>query len=212
MQLDPNLKNWLDEKLEERLNPADFFNKSTANEDIVNISNLIALFTEPQILTQYTSKVHDEIYEDVIQAELILHLLTEEFKHMLKILNIPLDLRIKAVDSTYQLFSKWYMQLGQDLDKDWNQSCHMFWDVVCFSYHNKENEKTDEQKAINDAIFKVLCQILRLPNKQIQISALHGLNHLKDERAKLVIDNFIRLTKDKELTKWAKYYKTFKGM
>jgi hypothetical protein len=69
-----------------------------------------------------------------------------------------------------------------------------------------------DRQAVRDAIFKCLTAIIHLPIRHCQASALHGFNHLKDDRCHLVIDNFIARCTDPELIAYARVCRSYRGL
>ena len=56
-----------------------------------------------------------------------------------------------------------------------------FWDALIEVYEREG--RPDSAKAVHDELYFALCQQLRVREEGLQMSALHGLNHLRDVRA-----------------------------
>jgi hypothetical protein len=105
---------------------------------------------------------------------------------------IPLQLRTECIASMPALFRKLF--LTHPLD----QACYMWWDML------RHFGDTGDPKII-DAMVAALEQILALPVRHCQISALHGLGHLVHTSKAAIIGRFLRRNSgaDAELVEYA---------
>lgn len=154
-----------------------------------------ALFRNPQALEPYGPE----------QAERMLTNLHIKLALTLRDENAPLDLCLDAVVATDSLYRHWYNRIPE-----YTHSGEYFWDSVCYMYTYGE-ELSEREQAIEDAIFRTLTTILALVNPRCQAGALHGFNHLKDDRCHLVIDNYIARCNDPELVAYARLFDSTRG-
>jgi hypothetical protein len=117
--------------------------------------------------------------------------------------SVPLDLKIKVIKLSRKLFSEWMVKHPENA-----MSGFMFWDSVCC----QDEVVKSWDRSVKDEVFNSLIDILKIDNYTCQLSALHGFNHLKDDRCQLVIDNFLKENKDKELATAAEAYRTYTVM
>ena len=72
-------------------------------------------------------------------------------------------------------------------------SAHMWWDQLAFEYgYDLEEEQHPYQKGeagyrLQQVMFETLCEILKLPSKDCQFDALHGLNHVRHAQTEPVL-------------------------
>ena len=179
------INNWITAILEDR---ADVLASISSTQ---YLENAVKLFDDPEILKKYR-------FENV---EIILGEISQELH--LQIFNdrIPVSLRLRCIHAAFNLFDKWYSNYA-----GYSHSCDHFWDI----YYNYD--QLAAQPLIQEAIFDTLHKILNIRNSECQGSALHGFNHLRDDRCKPLIDEFIRECTDHDLLDVAKIAKTYGGL
>jgi hypothetical protein len=155
-----------------------------------------ALFRNPSALRRFPPKLVEQLLTD-------LHI---SFALALRDDDTPLDLCLDAVVAAYALFRHWYNHVAE-----YSHSGDFFWDSVCQMYEYGER-LSPRQQAIKDAIFRTLTAIIKLDNPYCQVSALHGFNHLKDDRCHLVIDNFLARCTDPGLAAYARLCRTYRAL
>ena len=62
-------------------------------------------------------------------------------------------------------------------------ACYMWWDLI------RDGEASDER--VTETMLQALSSILQIPLVACQISALHGLGHLKHSGKKTIIENYL---------------------
>ena len=105
--------------------------------------------------------------------------------------NIPWQLRKECINSMAKIFENLF---SGDPHGD---ICHMWWDLLR-SFDDPVDERTES------VIFNTLSRILQLDSNHCQLSALHGLGHLKHPEKKHVISDY--LEKHPELDEKSKSY------
>jgi hypothetical protein len=91
----------------------------------------------------------------------------------------------------------WYGDSTTDSD-----DLNMFWDLVL-------NNPSPSGPAVSAAAFEALCYQLDMPNRWIQLSAIHGFNHLKEPRCRPILRRFIESCEDEHLRDYARRAMTF---
>jgi hypothetical protein len=96
---------------------------------------------------------------------------------------IPLSLRIDCVSAMPTIFREFLM------DHPLEETCLMWWDLL-------RPVSDDEDPVIVEATLQALEEILKLPARHCQQSALHGLGHLNHPKRGEVIREFLRKNVD----------------
>lgn len=168
-----------------------FYNNSLCcfdpEEELNHYNNLIKLFNNPEILNQYKPG----------KVENLLLRAASDFSTSININYPPLEIKLKLVKSCYALFQNWFAKQSTP-----SEGCFMFWDAM-IGRPNFNKNMSNEELVIYEAFYDCLKYVLSINNKNCQLSALHGLNHLKDKRIPALLDNFISNCKDKELVEYA---------
>lgn len=92
---------------------------------------------------------------------------------------IDSSLRRACVISMVNVFDRLFSR------NSFGEACFMWWD------HLRDFDK-DPDPEISEAILEALTQILNIDSADCQISALHGLGHLKHPKKKRLIETFLR--------------------
>lgn len=108
--------------------------------------------------------------------------------------DVPLELRLRVIGSTYDLFRKLFAVRCRDLIFGGGLPvygiCYMFWELFPL-----ENTSSDPEDApLCEKKIAVLERILDLDNAMCQYSALHGLGHAQSdipERTTEIIDRYL---------------------
>lgn len=98
---------------------------------------------------------------------------------------LPWAVRAKCVASMVILFRDIFSQLPIE------HACFMWWDELRDWDHRK-----DRDPHIREVIVKALEQILTLPSRDCQMSALHGLGHLPHPSRVSLIQDYLQQTSD----------------
>lgn len=107
---------------------------------------------------------------------------------------VPADLRLRLVRSTYDLFLRLFavrcgrLELGGE--PPLYRICYMFWEI--FPLENKPENPRDA--ALCEEKISALERILEIDNPMCQYSALHGLGHAQfelPERSAEIIDSWL---------------------
>ena len=106
--------------------------------------------------------------------------------------DISIELRLDCIASMPTIF--------RDLlaDRPLKQACYMWWDML------RRFEAAGDPTIVN-AMVVALEQILALPARHCQMSALHGLGHLEHPLKAAIIENFVQRNAplDSELRQYA---------
>lgn len=113
--------------------------------------------------------------------------------------DVPTPKKVAGIQSIYDLyrdcFAKRCTETLGHIDEpgasDLNPICYMFWDVCPISYL----EVVEERRDLEDAVFWVLENTIRLPHRACIEAGLHGLGdiaHRYERRVKEVIDGFLK--------------------
>jgi hypothetical protein len=78
-------------------------------------------------------------------------------------------------------------QMENCFDMWWDMIAHAFWGDINYS----GSSLTDDNRAVLNAMFETLCEILSLPDPRCQQYALHGLGHLQHPDVSKVVQKFI---------------------
>jgi len=125
---------------------------------------------------------------------------------------VPTQKKVDAIRSIYDLYRNCFAKrctevLGykdEPSASDLNSICYMFWDV-CPTVTNLDNAK--DQKELEEAIFWVLENIIRLPHRACIEGGLHGLGEIScyyEKRVREVITEFLKTAQfDPVLRKYA---------
>ncbi len=91
-----------------------------------------------------------------------------------------------------------------------NKALFGFWDSVLT--HFSEEGLWLQHPLLREAFFSALLGQLSSPNRYCQMSALHGLNHLRHPRTQVAIDWFLSAAGDQELREYAGVVRRFEAM
>jgi len=105
---------------------------------------------------------------------------------------IAIELRLDCIAAMPTIFR------GLLADRPLEQACYMWWDML------RRFEDVGDPTIVN-AMVVALEQILALPSRHCQMSALHGLGHLTHPLKAAIIENFVQKnpTLDPELCQYA---------
>jgi hypothetical protein len=108
--------------------------------------------------------------------------------------DIPQNLRVECIEAMPVMFREFLT------DHPLDTACFMWWDMLRYF-----GESPDP--AIVSTMSLALDEVLRLPARHCQLSALHGLGHLKHESKEGVIRSYLAasLNIDDELRKYAEH-------
>jgi hypothetical protein len=88
----------------------------------------------------------------------------------------------KCILAMVKVFEDVFVELS-NLD-----SCYMWWDLLL---HSGTEDDPDNDPRLKEAMFQAMSKILEIPSLDCQISALHGLGHLKHPAKKAQIENYL---------------------
>ena len=116
--------------------------------------------------------------------------------------DVALAAKISAIQSIHLLyrdcFSKRCAESLGHIDEpgatELNPICYMFWDVCPLSYVHDSNHARE----LEDAVFTVLHDTIRIPHRACIEGGLHGLGHLAyqyEKRVGKIIDDYLKSAK-----------------
>jgi hypothetical protein len=92
--------------------------------------------------------------------------------------HLPLHLRLECVDAMPTMFRDFFLEHPLDT------ACFMWWDML-------RTFSDSPERSVVEQMIAALDQILRLPVRHCQMSALHGLGHLRHESKDGVVRAFL---------------------
>ena len=96
---------------------------------------------------------------------------------------IPLPVRLECIEAMPAMF--WAFLIDHPLDT----ACFMWWDMLRFF-----GESPDRR--VQEAMLRALDEVLQVPSRHCQVSALHGLGHLAHEGKEAIIRRFLATNAD----------------
>jgi hypothetical protein len=105
---------------------------------------------------------------------------------------ISMELRLDCIAAMPTIFRRLFA------DRPLDQACYMWWDML------RHFGDTGDSKIVN-AMVVALEEVLALPARHCQMSALHGLGHLEHPLKAAIIEDFVQRnpTLDPELRQYA---------
>jgi hypothetical protein len=183
------------------------YSESIPSSPWVLVNHLARLFSEfGQIARKYTLAQVDQGIWGMWGANLRLY----EF---LFASSAPLESRLNCIRSMHHVYSDYVSQLGRQPDSEiggiymwWDLILHGFWDlsrpVVPGSFRGDASKLDEESRVMLDVLFETLTQILAIPNRACQQSALHGLGHLYHPNVHDAVQRFIGASPSGFELKW----------
>jgi hypothetical protein len=125
--------------------------------------------------------------------------------------DVPTHKKVAGILSIYELYRDCFAKrctetLGHTDEpgaSDLNAICYMFWDLCPLLWL----DKTKDEQLLEDAVFSVLENTIRLPHRACIEGGLHGLAHISYRnvsRVKHVVSIFLRTTRlDETLREYA---------
>jgi hypothetical protein len=106
--------------------------------------------------------------------------------------DIPVELRLDCIAAMPTMFREFLV------DRPLKAACWMWWDML-------RSFDDDPDPRIVGGMVRALADVLQLPAQHCQMSALHGLGHLKHEAKETIIRTFIADGRDlnRELLEYA---------
>jgi hypothetical protein len=116
--------------------------------------------------------------------------------------SVPLENRLPCIRSMYHVYSDFVANLQTELGPNLS-GLYMWWDLLLHGFWTPDKphfpgtwkgdaSKLDpESRQILDVMFETLQQILLLPDRESQKSALHGLGHLDHPGVRDEVQQFI---------------------
>lgn len=134
--------------------------------------------------------------------EVILSIATETSLILIES-DVALTLRVAFLESCGALFEARFSALKPlSLREAYTHICFLFWDAL-LSYVGPSTPLRDDLRILRETVFQCLSQLLAMDNLECQRSALHGFNHLQDDRCRSLIDAFMSRCEDAELKAYA---------
>jgi len=174
----------------------------------VLVNHLARLFSEfGQIASKFTLAQVDQGIWGMWGANLRLY----EF---LFISSVPLESRLNCIRSMYHIYYDYVSQLEREPDPEIESGIYMWWDLILHGFWDSSRpviagtwqvdaSKLDaESLVLLDVLFETLTQILAIPNRASQQSALHGLGHLYHPRVHDAVQRFIDMNPSGFSLKW----------
>lgn len=174
--------------------PTDFFTHS------------IVLFNNASILSGYALPIIKDFIESIVSQYRVVVI----WNFGRDTYRVPLEIKVELIDSIFFLFRDYFSSFKKRTEP--LTFIFMFWDGLFYDTFHDKDKLSQEMKIIEDRIFSCLCKILTLDSELCQYSALHGFNHLRDDRCKSIIDEFIAGCKDKELIEFANRAKNYEEL
>ena len=128
--------------------------------------------------------------------------------------SVPLESRLRCIRSMFHVYSDYVSKLEREPDPDvesgffmwWDLILHGFWDssrpVVPGTWRGDASKLDSESRVLLDVMFETLTQILALPSRESQRSALHGLGHLYHPKVPDAVQRFIDASASDFSLKW----------
>jgi len=163
---------------------------------------------EPQVTLRHLTRLCTEflqLSERLSQESLcigITGILSHAFFELQRILwdhAVPLEQRVHCIRSMYRVFADYVANCKMEV----MENCFfMWWELVCNSFWSertdtwkiplkKYEELSGEDRALLDAMFETLVQILNLDDDRSKSAALHGMGHLHHPGVRRVVQEFI---------------------
>jgi hypothetical protein len=141
------------------------------------------LFRDPSSLASYDDAHLEQGFWFIVGSQL-----AEWLWHN----GISLELRLGCIAAMPTLFRELFVQ------RPLEQACYMCWDMLRYF-------KDDGDPKIVAAMVTALQEVLMLPARHCQVSALHGLGHLEHASKRTIIEDFMRRNPsvDSELREYA---------
>ena len=96
---------------------------------------------------------------------------------------IPLPARLECIEAMPAMFRAFL------IDHPLDTACFMWWDMLRFF-----GESPDHR--VQEAMLRALDEVLQVPSRHCQLSALHGLGHLEHEGREPIIRRFLAANPD----------------
>ena len=173
-----------------------YFESVPSSPEIV-VDHLTNLFTQfGKIASKYTLAQVDQGVWGMWGVTLRLH-------ELLFGPPVPLKSRLDCIRSMYHVYSDYVSNLERPPDPEiesgfdmwWDLVLHGFWDssrpVIAGTWRGDASKLDAESHVLLNVLFETLTQILAIPNRASQLSALHGLGHLYHPQVHDVVQGFI---------------------
>lgn len=137
------------------------------------LAQSIRLFRDPEVLLdKYTA-------EQIEQGFCYLLFWAGGLERWIWAKEIDSALRTECVMSMVNVFERLFSK------QTYSEACYMWWDYL------RNSEKNDPDPKVKEAMLEALTQILNIDSADCQISALHGLGHLKHPEKPRLIEKFL---------------------
>ncbi|HTZ74527.1 MAG TPA: hypothetical protein VMB47_11445 [Candidatus Aquilonibacter sp.] len=116
---------------------------------------------------------------------------------------VPLTLRLDCIRSMRHVYSDYVSKLEKEPDREVESGFYMWWDFILHGFWNSSRPVVTgtlrgdalaldaESRVQLDVLFETLTEILAIPNRVSQESALHGLGHLYHPQVRDAVQRFI---------------------
>lgn len=157
----------------------------------------VELFSSPAfLLDQYNKEVLDQGFW-ALQSNTLSCSVVE----LIWDVDVDRNLRKQVIFSMFTLYKELFAINSLDT------SANMWWDSIAYDYccGNKFRDRSEEEREMQDAIFKMLGDVLYLNSLDCQIAALHGLGHLRHPETETLILQYLESHPelDSEVKKYA---------
>lgn len=155
---------------------------------------------EPRLKAEYLAETfehadrHIARFSDTQLESALWHIIGGNYAIDAVSAELPIDLRLRVIRSTYDLFQKLFAARCDEIDWPGNfplyRVCYMFWEI----FPLEDRASVPEDAPVCDEKIAVLERILGLDNPMCQYSALHGLGHAHSvipERTTEIIDRYL---------------------
>jgi hypothetical protein len=174
------------------------YSESVPSSPEIVVNHLTKLFLEfGQIASKYTLAQVDQGIWGILGANLRLY----EF---LFASSVPLQSRLSCIRSMYHVYFDYVSQLETQPDPEVETGIYMWWDLILHGFWDSSrpvvpgtkwrgdaSQLDSESRLLLDVLFQTLTQVLAIPNRASQLSALHGLGHLYHPQVHDVVQQFI---------------------
>jgi len=156
------------------------FDVSDPSQLVEHVTRLCNEF--PQLIERYTLPQIDQGIWFILGPAV-------DFGQYLRDEQVSLDARRSCIRSMYRVFADFVSK--SDVE-EMETSFWMWWDLLLEGFYFSDTEHFDEDaQEIETTTLETLSMILQLDDLRTQEYALHGLGHLKHEKARQIVAQYI---------------------
>lgn len=149
----------------------------------------MAFICDPKLVIAYYTRLFRDpratlsVYDNARLEQGVWFVVGSQLAHWLWDTEIPLELRIDCIAAMPTMFREFLAEHPLDT------ACSMWWDML-------RSFDKDPDPRIVEAMVAALTQVLKLPMRHCQMSALHGLGHVKHHAKEEIIRAFLLRSHD----------------